>query len=87
MGTAIEVDDEQNAVIEAALEKIRDVEKNIALADYELRNVLSFRVANDAVKEQTKRFEPLYAHRDTVVDSIPRFWLRVVCRWTQERSN
>jgi hypothetical protein len=37
MGTTIEVDEEKDAAQEAALEEIRKLEKEIALADYELR--------------------------------------------------
>ena len=39
MGTTIQVEEEKDAFLDAALERVRALEKDIALAEYELRTI------------------------------------------------
>ena len=68
----------------ASLGEMEQVEKEMALADYELREFSFIPVTYvDAdrilsVKEQLKRYESLYEKRDAVAAKLPQFWPRVV---------
>lgn len=71
-------DDERSALLTSVLADVTELEKRIALADYELRTNPCATVWSKLVKEQVKRYADLYADRDALVEKIPNFWLRVV---------
>jgi hypothetical protein len=80
------MDNEKSPEVETALTAINELEKDIALADYELRTsldpytlrLLKRTLTIQSVKEQAKRYQKLHAKRDEIVSKIPNFWLKVV---------
>jgi hypothetical protein len=80
------MDNEKSPEVETALAAINELEKDIALADYELctslhlytLRLLKRMLTIQLVKEQVKRYQKLYAKRDELVSKIPNFWLKVV---------
>ena len=84
------MDNEKSPEVETALAAINELEKDIALADYELctslnpytLRLLKRMLTIQLVKEQVKRYQKLYAKRDELVSKIPTFWLKVVSNLT-----
>lgn len=74
----MENDQGNGEMLNAVLGDLDELEKGIALADYELRTNSFLTFSYITVKEQVKRFKSLYEKRDDLVSKIPGFWLRVV---------
>lgn len=75
--------DDVNPKLQWVIDELGGLEKDIALADYDLRESLvlrftSYLLIQCLVKEQVKRFHGLYDRRDELVSNIPNFWFRVV---------
>jgi hypothetical protein len=77
---------DETVQMEAGLQQIENLEKEFAVAEYQLctftfysNAFLSSTLTNACpVKEQAKIFASLYEKRDAVCNEIPEFWYKVV---------